>query len=332
VAASHAVDVWYLCDQTLCNFDCPYCSTQASRRSVGEQMWASQDGEQRFHRIVRWLAGLPWRLRIRLQTLGEPFVSKAFLRGAAWLSQQPNIDFVELVTNGSFTKSQFRKWASTCVIDRISLWMTYHHTEIGPGSVVDAAQLAQDAGAFVVVHSLIFPDNLAGIERLVRLCKEKGIRTDVTVGHNFNHAYPTGLLAILETEPNALVSLYRDTAALHATLAAHREPKGQPCSAGHDYIRINSDGSVYPCSPYRQLPDQYLGSALDPDFVPPLRAETYAPCRLDELCGCKEDFFHLEVAHSALRFPRSLGYYEPAPDHVVHVGEAQVRIDLIHRR
>jgi hypothetical protein len=21
------VDVWYICDQVLCNFDCPYCST-----------------------------------------------------------------------------------------------------------------------------------------------------------------------------------------------------------------------------------------------------------------------------------------------------------------
>jgi MoaA/NifB/PqqE/SkfB family radical SAM enzyme len=315
VNVTKAVDVWYVCDQVLCNFDCPYCSTQLARRAGGRRVWAAGDSADRYRAVLGWLAGLPWRLRVRLQTLGEPFASKEFLRGAAWLCAQSNIDFVELVTNGSFTSRQFRGWAATCSMDRISLWITYHHTEIAAETLVTNARMAQDVGAFVVVHALVFPDNLQAIEHLVELCKEAGLRTDVTIGHNFNGAYPrNGLLAILETEPRVLVSMYRHTAALRTMVTAHRGPKGEPCSAGHDYIRIYPDGGVYPCAPYRGLPSKQIGSALDPDFVPVLRAEAYAPCEADGLCGCKEDYLHLRTARSVLRFPKSLGYYEPAVD------------------
>jgi len=315
------VDVWYVCDQVLCNFDCPYCSTQLARRDKGRRVWATDDGADRYSAVLRWLGGLPWRLRVRLQTLGEPFVSKQFLRGAAWLSLQSNIDFVELLTNGSFNSLQFKAWAATCNMDRVSLWITYHHTEISAETLVTSARMAQDVGAFVVVHALVFPDNLPAIQHLVELCKEAGLRTDVTVGHNFNGAYPkNGFVAILETEPKVLVSLYRHTAALRAMLMAHRGPKGEPCSAGHDYIRVHPDGSVYPCTPYRGLPLKQTGSALDPGFVPALRAQPYAPCEAEGLCSCKEDYFHLRTTRSTLRFPKSLGYYEADDDRAVDVG------------
>jgi len=196
------VDVWYLCDQTLCNFDCPYCTTQPARLAAAKRKWATPDGARKFRSVLNWLARLPWRLRVRLQTLGEPFVSEEFLRGSAWLSAQENIELVELVTNGSFRGRKFLAWAKTCTIERCSLWITYHHTEIAPEVLVGNARMAQDAGAFVVVHCLVFPDNLDAIAHLVALCKADGIRTDVTIGHNFNDAYPAhGLLPILETGP-----------------------------------------------------------------------------------------------------------------------------------
>jgi hypothetical protein len=197
--------------------------------------------------------------------------------------------------------------------------------------LVANARMAQDCGAFVVVHALVFPDNLQAIGHLVELCKAAGLRTDVTIGHNFNQAYPEGFLAILETEPQALAALYRHSAALVAMATAHRGPKGSLCSAGHDYVRIYADGSIWPCAPYHGLAGKRLGSALDPGFVPTLRKETYAPCEAEGLCGCKEDHLHLAMARSALRFPRSLGYYEAA-DRVVHVGEGELAVDIAVRR
>ena len=309
------IDVWYVCDEILCNFDCPYCTTQTPRRLGGRKVWANPDGARRYDTILRWLSGLPWRLRIRLQTLGEPFMSQAFLEGAAWLSRQENVDFVELVTNGSFTPRRFERFAARADIERISLWMTYHHTEIAPETLVENARRAQELGAFIVVHLLLFPDNLDTSRDLIARCERAGLRTDVTIGHNLNDAYPgQGLLPVLESDPQRLFEAYREHAAIEAMVLAHRGPGGLPCSAGHDYLRVFSDGEVYPCAPYRGRTEHRLGNALDEGFQPRLREEPYAPCQATGLCACKEDYFHLQAARAALTFARSLGYYEPADE------------------
>lgn len=305
------VDIWYVCDEILCNFDCAYCTTQAVRRRGGNRIWGSDEGEQRYHAVVRWLAGLPWSLKVRLQTLGEPFMAQAFLEGAAWLSNQPNIAIVELVTNGSFTERTLAMFAARANMARTSFWITYHHGQIAPETLVARAARAQASGAFVVVHALLFPDTIEPVRHLAALCGRAGVRTDVTLGHNLNQAYPgQGLAPLIETDVQALIDGYRDPRALEAMVIAHRGPRGHRCSAGHDYLRIFSDGAVYPCAPYREMAEQRLGSALDPGFVPPLRVEPYAPCLASGMCACKEDYFHLERVRAALRFPRSLGYYE----------------------
>jgi hypothetical protein len=295
-------------------------------------MWAADDGESRYRSILEWVAGLPFAVRIRIQTLGEPFVSQSFLRGAAWLSHQSNLRFVEVVSNGSFRRSQFEGWARACDIGKISLWLTYHPGQIEPEEIVASARLAQASGAFAVVHSLLFPGGRDAIERLADLCRKDNIRTEVTIGHNYNGAFASaGAIPIVETEPQQLVALYRDEAALRATLTANVRPKGQPCSAGHDYIRIYPDGFVYPCGPYRGLPEARMGSALDPGFVPALRVEPYADCAWEGPCRCKEDYFHLAIARENLRFPRSLGYYERDTDRIVHIGDRPLNVDLMVR-
>jgi MoaA/NifB/PqqE/SkfB family radical SAM enzyme len=305
------MDVWYLTDQTLCNFDCDYCVTQSVRRSVKSKMWKTNDSEPRFRRILEWLGGLPWNLRVRLQTLGEPFVSLEFLAGAARLSRQHNVQFVELLTNGSFREEQFRKFAAAADIKRITLWMTYHSTQVSAESLVERAMLARSLGAFVIIHSLIFPDNQEKIDHLNELCREKGIPTDVTAGHNYNDAYGKGdFIPVLRTDPKALLR-YRNKAALKAMLVAHKAVNQQMCSAGHDYIFIRSDGEVFPCGAYGMLSRGRLGSALDPLFVPSLQSNNYSPCQNTGVCSCKEDYFHLKIARLGLRMGPSLGYYEP---------------------
>ncbi len=322
MSSGRVVDVWYVCDETLCNFKCPYCVTGPARSAAGHRAWAEPSSEQRFRTIIKWLARLPWRIRVRLGTVGEPFVSAEFLQGAAWLSRQSNVDLVELVTNGSFTDRQFRAWVLTCAMDRITLWTTYHPTQISAERIVAGAVLAQASGAFVIVHSLAFADNLDDIERLVALCKEHSIRTDITIGRNSNGAFPgAGVLPILDVAPQRLTSLYRDAAALQAAMLGLAGPKGEPCSAGHDYITVDPDGSIYQCGPYSLLKERRLGSALEHDFVPELRSQKYAPCRNGRPCWCKEDYFHLKIVREELRFSRSLGYYERCPGTTVHVGE-----------
>jgi len=295
-------------DQTLCNFDCPYCVTQPIRRSVPKKMWGSEDGEDRFKRILRWLANTPWNLRIRLQTLGEPFVSSGFLSGAAWLSQQPNVQFVEMVTNGSFRDEQFHHFATTAEIRRITLWMTYHPTEITAEHLLSRAMLAKSLGAFVIVHCLIFPDTEEKIDFLINLCRKNDIPTDVTAGHNYNGAYGSaGLIPILNANPKALLR-YRNKAVLKAMLTAHNDVLGLPCTAGHDYLFIRADGAVYPCGAYALLDHQQIGNVLNPEFKPVIQPGRYSPCTKSGVCSCKEDYLHLQIAKFTLKMGQSLGY------------------------
>ena len=304
---SDAVDIWYVTDQTLCNFDCSYCVTQKTRRRAEQRMWESDESASRFRKILGWLGTLPWQLRVRLQTLGEPFVSREFLDGAAWLSRCPNIEFVELVTNGSFRQAQFDQFAQNADIARVSLWITYHQTEIDLDRLIANALFAKERGASVVVHGLLFPENLTDIEAMIDRCSERGIPTDVTVGHNHNDVYKgRGYLPVLDSNSEAL-AFYRQGIAAEAMLAAHNGPLGLPCSAGHNYLFLNRRGDVFRCRPYAH--QDPLGSALEPGFVPRLRQGGYSPCEHKGACVCKEDYLHLGRARQVLNMGRSLGYY-----------------------
>jgi MoaA/NifB/PqqE/SkfB family radical SAM enzyme len=317
------LEMWYVCDQALCNFRCVYCAAASGLRYAQGRMWAGPDGPERFRRIIEWIAALPFRIRLRLQTWGEPFLSKDFLSGAAWLSRQGHVEFVELVTNGSFREKHLELLAANGEIAKFTFWITYHHPQVTAENLVRAASTARDAGVFVVVHALAFPDTLDVVRRLVALCKEAGVRTDVTAGQNFNRCYPDhGFVPLADGNAEELARLYRHPLALEALqIAAHRSA-GQPCSAGHDYVFVSDRGDVFPCKCYADfLPHTCLGSALRPGFVPFLREEPYAPCGSPQPCVCKEDYFHLACVRPHLAMGPSLGYYQPEGERVVHVGE-----------
>ena len=319
------IDVWYMPHQILCNFSCAYCSTAGVR---GDRMWGTEDGAQVYRRIIERIAALPRVIRLRMVTAGEPFVSKELLAGAAWLTHQPNLRFVELLTNGSFREPQLRRFAAESAFEKISLWITYHPTQIEAERVVAAARLASELGAFVVVHALLFPDTVETTTRLQALCREAGIRTDVTSGHNYNGAYDGhSSLPIADSDPAWMAAMYRHRGALESMMLAHGNLRGAPCSAGHDYLNVTPTGSVFPCYRYAQnLPGTQLGNILDEGFELRLREQEYAPCRMETGCYCKEDYFHLKLARDQLAMSeRSLGYYENTDD-------AAGRIALLERR
>jgi len=318
------LDVWYVCDQSLCNLRCVYCAAARGLREAQGRMWAGPEGPERFRRIIEWIAALPFGIRLRLQTWGEPFLSKDLLGGAAWLSRQGHVEFVELVTNGSFRERHLELLATEGDISRFTFWITYHPPQVTAESVVRAASMARDRGVFVVVHALAFPDTLEAVRRLVTLCKEAGVRTDVTGGQNYNHSYPEhGFVPLADRNVERLAGLYRHPLALEAMRIAARRCAGQPCSAGHDYVFVSDWGDVFPCRCYAtHQPHAWLGNALRPGLVLPLREEPYAPCASLVACTCKEDYFHLACIRPHLPMGPSLGYYQPDGDRIVHVGEA----------
>lgn len=323
------VRIWYVSGQRLCNFRCTYCVSVNDYAKSNAADWPADD-QARFERIVDWIAGQPFRVGVRLATLGEPFTSRPFLAKAAELSTRPDTEFVELLTNGSLLKRRLGQLDHDGDISKISLWVTYHPTEVPLARFIDNARFAQERyGCFVVVNSLLFPDNEDTVIELRRAAEDAGLRFNLDLGYDplTPHGVHTRLGEMVpvlrEGQEDGIAGAIRLGAhpdLLDLNMAAMRNLSGELCSAGHNYFYIGIRGDVYRCSRYQALGRQRLGNILDDAFELQLTDQPWTACGAGFGCGNKEDFLHLRrrtpVAGPP---PPSLGWVEreepvtPAP-------------------
>ena len=306
------LDIWYLNDQVVCNFDCNYCVTKDYRETNQGKMWETPESPSRFRKILQWIARQPYRIRIRSQTQGEPLLSKEFLDGVAWLTHQPNVEFVEFLTNGSLLKGKnFSTFSRDADISKVSLWVSYHAGQISAEELTDLAKYAGDVGAHVVAHSILFPENEAQMLEFLNLCRAKGIKSAFTLGRNTNGMYPKkGAFPILESSPETVKQFLNSPWTVMA-LSDSIQPKGKLCGAGNGYIFIRPNGDIYPCAAYSGQELAKMGSALDDDFRLTVDPKKSAPC-LSKFCsGCAEDYFHLASFREKVDMGQSLTYINP---------------------
>ncbi|WP_433466251.1 radical SAM protein [Spirillospora sp. CA-128828] len=297
-----SVRIWYVSGQRLCNFRCAYCVSVNDYAKSNVADWPAED-QARFEQIVDWIAERPFRLGVRLATLGEPFASRPFLTKAAQLSTRPNVDFVELLTNGSLLKRRLEQLDREGDISKISLWVTYHPTEIPLARFIANARFAQEHfGCFVVVNGLLFPHNEQEIVDLKQAAEQAGLRFNLDLG--YDPLTPHGV----HTELGAMVPILRERGEdgiaravrlgahpelLDLNMAAMRDLRGELCSAGHNYFYIGIRGDVYRCSRYQALDKDRIGNVLDDGFELRLSSEPWTVCGAGFGCGNKEDFLHL---------------------------------------
>jgi MoaA/NifB/PqqE/SkfB family radical SAM enzyme len=294
--------IWYVSGQRLCNFHCTYCVSINDYAKSNKADWREED-QIRFGKVVDWIASRPFQIGIRLATLGEPFASRGFLAKAAWLSSRPNIDFVELLTNGSLLKRRLEQLDREGDVSKISLWATFHHTEINLPRFIDNVRFAQERyGCFVVVNGLLFPNNEDSIVALKNAADEAGLRFNLDLGYDplTPHGVQTRLdtmVPVLREQPEDSVGrairLGASADLLELNIAAMRDLRRELCSAGHDYFYIGIRGDVYRCSRYQALGKDRLGNVLDDGFELQLSSEPWKPCCAGFGCGNKEDFLNL---------------------------------------
>lgn len=295
--------IWYVSAQRLCNFRCSYCVSIDDYAKSNTKDWLEQDDQTRFKQIVNWIAERPFRVGVRLATLGEPFTSPLFLSQAAWLTTRPNVAFVELLTNGSLLKQRLDKLDREGDISKISLWITHHHTEISVSRFIQNARLAQEKyGCFVVVNGLLFPDNEASILELKAAAEQAGLRFNLDLGYDplTSHRADSELkpmVPILRQEDEAVARAARlgaDPEILRLNLLAMRDLSNQLCCAGHSYFYIGIRGDVYRCSRYQVLGKNRLGNVLDEGFEFRPNDEQWTRCEAGFGCVNKEDFLNLQ--------------------------------------
>jgi MoaA/NifB/PqqE/SkfB family radical SAM enzyme len=298
---NNIVRIWYVSAQRLCNFRCSYCVSINDYAKSNTKDWLEQDDQARFKTIVNWIAERPFRVGVRLATLGEPFTSPFFLSQAAWLTTRPNIAFVEFLTNGSLLKQRLAMLDREGDISKVSLWITHHHTEISVSRFIQNARFAQEKyGCFVVVNGLLFPDNETSILELKAAAEEQGLRFNLDLGydpltpHRANSELGA-IVPVLGQENYGIaraVRLGANPEILRLNLMAMRDLRNQLCCAGHRYFYIGIRGDVYRCSRYQVLGMNRLGNVLDEgfEFYPD---EGRTPCEAGFGCVNKEDFLNL---------------------------------------
>lgn len=293
----NSLDVWYVAPLRRCNFKCSYCVCHQPK-ILDSNEWHRQGDLENHLAVMKWISQLPYKVRLRLSTAGEPFVSKDFLNSVANLTHAENLELVEILTNGSYTKDQFEKFVSSSRPDKLSLWMTYHPQEISPEKFLEAAILAKGLKVPVVVHALIFPDSVESTKVMQERCVSNGITFHAGLGLNMNDAYP-GMGPVPALTDTSIPSdvLAMNVAFPQLVYRVAEKPIGAMCSAGHDYIYINSRAEVFQCNTYSAtLPEFKMGTPVDPNFKLNLRSRKYSPCLSRHACRCVEDYQHLEVA------------------------------------
>jgi sulfatase maturation enzyme AslB (radical SAM superfamily) len=305
---SELVRIWYVASQRLCNFGCDYCVSTGEWAKDSRTDWRHPNDESNFHRIAYWIANQQLEIGVRLAGLGEPFASPSFLNAAARLSTRPNIRFVELVTNGSLLKRRLKNLRETANLERISLWVTHHHTQINVDRFMDNVLAARDHGCFVVVNTLLFPSNVAEVEELKKRTAMEGIRFNVDLGYrpdadSGTYGRSSDVVPMVSRDEwhRQAASLGVDAELLRANLIALDDVHGRPCSAGYRYFFIGIDGDMYGCSRYYELQHGRLGNVLDEGFELPRRQEEWLPCAAPFGCSNKEDFLNLRLVDSRRR-------------------------------
>jgi MoaA/NifB/PqqE/SkfB family radical SAM enzyme len=312
------IGIWYLSNLQRCNFTCSYCASGQPVLQQSETLPTWANGIEVHEQIVNWLIAQPFTLRLRMNSIGEPFVSVPYLESVARLSHAANVSFVEILTNGSFRPAQFDRFSEACNVNKLSLWITFHHQFISPAELVSAAAHAQARGAFVVVNALLFPDNVDAVSELIERCEKHELRVSTGIGINQNNAYAgQGYAPALRNPQTRALELanYRNPLGDYHKLST--KPGGKPCRAGTRYFFIDAQGTVFPCLTYSlTLKKNRLGSVQDPQFRLPTPSHEYTTCVASGRCFCPEDYQNLESIQGRFSWPMpSFGL--PVPDRTV---------------
>jgi sulfatase maturation enzyme AslB (radical SAM superfamily) len=314
------VRLWYVSSQRLCNFTCEYCVSINDYAKSSSIDWLSIDDRELFFSTVNWIGTRSYQVGVRLATLGEPFASATFLDQVAWLSQQRNVSFIELVTNGSLLPKGLKMLEMKANLSKLSLWITHHPTQISVDRLVDHACLARDLyGCFVVINGLLFADNHQAVSELRARAIGAGLRFNLDLG--YNPLVPFGKFDSADASIPAMGSddwfdaatkLGAKPEILSANIDALNNLSGATCSAGINYFYIGIRGDVYSCSRYQVLDKNRIGNVLDLNFDLPRGSEGWRPCEAGHGCCNKEDFLNLRaLAGARHKTVPSLGWAGP---------------------
>jgi len=258
-----------------CNYGCTYCpfAKRAPRKSM---LSADRAALERF---VAWARRAErWQLQVLFTPYGEALIWPWYRQALVELSRVPHVRQVSIQTNGS-APTDFLDEAD---LTRVSLWVTYHPTEITRADFVARIAALHEHGTPLSVGMVASP---------ARIHEAEALRAEL----------PGEVPFWLNAQKPGIRFGDEDVARLRALdpmfdleMRRHRS-RGQACRTGEDVISVNGDGTIRRC----HFVDEVLGNLYVDDLSAVLQPRT---CPRGT-CECWIGYSHLTSLRARNAYP-----------------------------
>jgi len=292
-----------------CNLNCPYCIAKWRDRKPTFDL-------DTFQKILGRIEKLPYRVCLQIGVGGEIFTSPEILRVVTDVcNRDSNIFGVGFATNlyASWEQSigPFIESANTT---KLGIRCTLHDTVIEDIDLFfeKVARLKQ-RGVMVSVGYVALPQRIGFIREYKRRCERLGVPLVMNAlvgslkgleGVDPKRVYPRDYTA---EELRELRELW-DTPHSYKLLVEAARTRGMTCSAGKNYIHIDRNGDVYPCSEMKKvIRKPFMGNILRG----PIRFQTDdTVCPMD-VCWCGSENQALRIVDQYYNRTRTLRIFTP---------------------
>lgn len=234
-----------------CNYACGYCPF-AKRDTARATLDRDRDALEGF---VGWVerAG-DWDIEILFTPWGEALIWPWYQQAIVHLSHLPHLRQVSIQTNGSGPMT----FLDDVDRARVSLWISWHPTEITRRAFVERTLAVHRRGVRVSVGAVAVPEHLHEIEAL-----RAELPAELSMWVNAQKPGP-------RYDEQARARWRRIDPAFDVDATRHRT-RGRACLTGEDTISVDGDGTIRRC----HFVDDVLGNLYDDDLRALLRPR---PC------------------------------------------------------
>ena len=236
------VELFFTSEYSVCNYRCPYC--YIGWAPDDRKAWDTRDI---FPKIVHRLAGLKHRIKLNCENMGEWFTNQELIGGTTFLTRRENLIWVSITTNASLLPRMFA-YLDEVDVNKVSFTCTYHATEVSLDDYMEQVRALKARGANVVTATVCFPGNVEHCQELKRRSEELGVHFRMNLEDRMWREagdVPAETVARLY---DLLEDHRKWDAQRHGRLLGLNHTRGDLCTAGRNYLWINSTGDMFICS------------------------------------------------------------------------------------
>jgi len=262
-----------------CNFHCPYCVADLHAENV-RYRWPHREN----HRLIlENLLKTPFELSLRLGPAGEFFLSKDLIEDTRYMSNQPQVAAIDLITNAALPRKVYERAFTETDTSKLAMTVSYHPTDVKDlDKWKDNVRYLQSLMPVSLVI-VAYPPLLYLLPRIQEDVRDLNIPISVNgfIGSFNGKEYP---YAYTDQEKSLLRTLSRSRHEYEYWIAGKRPGL---CRAGMTSIYVDVEtGNVFSCG----MPvKHHLGELLTGPNFQLLGGPT--PC-LNRLCMCDSENYN----------------------------------------